>query len=49
MRWRRRERARQRGAQAPLKMTLPMVVFIFPTIWIVLLGPALFEIFHNGV
>jgi tight adherence protein C len=49
MRWRRRERARQRGAQAPLKMTLPMVAFIFPTIWLVLLGPALFEIFGHGV
>jgi tight adherence protein C len=49
MRWRRRERARQRGAQAPLKMTMPMVLFIFPTIWLVLLGPALFEIFGNGI
>jgi tight adherence protein C len=49
MRWRRRERARQRGAQAPIKMTIPMVVFIFPTIWLVLLGPALFEIFGHGL
>jgi hypothetical protein len=30
-------------------MTMPMVLFIFPTIWLVLLGPALFEIFGNGI
>lgn len=49
MRWRRRERVRTKGAQAPLKMTVPMVVFIFPTIWLVLLGPALLQIFYRGL
>jgi tight adherence protein C len=40
MRRKRRQRAQERGAQATLKMMLPMVGCIFPTLWIVLLGPA---------
>jgi len=40
MRRKRRQRAQKRGAQATLKMMLPMVGCIFPTLWIVLLGPA---------
>src|SRR6184192_2981044 len=36
----RRKRPQERGAQATLKMMLPMVGCIFPTLWIVLLGPA---------
>ena len=41
MRRKRRQRAQERGAQATLKMMLPMVGCIFPTLWIILLGPAL--------
>ena len=41
MRRKRRMRAQQQGAQATLKMMLPMVGCIFPTLWIILLGPAL--------
>lgn len=41
MRRRRRQRAQERAAQATLKMLLPMVGCIFPTLWIVLLGPAI--------
>jgi tight adherence protein C len=40
MRRRRRQRAQEKAAQATLKMMLPMVGCIFPTLWIVLLGPA---------
>jgi tight adherence protein C len=40
MRRKRRQRAQERGAQATLKMMLPMVGCIFPTLWIVLLGPS---------
>ena len=40
MRRKRRQRAQELGAQATLKMMLPMVGCIFPTLWIVLLGPA---------
>jgi tight adherence protein C len=41
MRRKRRQRAQERGAQATLKMMMPMVGCIFPTLWIILLGPAL--------
>lgn len=40
MRVRRRQRAEQKAHQAPIKMLFPMALFIFPTIWLVLLGPA---------
>jgi tight adherence protein C len=40
MRRKRRQRAQEQGAQATLKMMLPMVGCIFPTLWIILLGPA---------
>jgi tight adherence protein C len=32
--------AQERGAKASLKMLLPMLGCIFPTLWIILLGPA---------
>ena len=41
MRRKRRQRAQEKAAQASLKMMLPMVGCIFPTLWIVLLGPAI--------
>jgi tight adherence protein C len=40
IRRKRRQRAQEKGAQATLKMMLPMIGCIFPTIWIVLLGPS---------
>src|SRR2546421_8832914 len=40
MRRKRRQRAQERCAQATLEVMLPMVGCIFPTLWIVLLGPA---------
>src|SRR5258708_32162048 len=40
MRRRRRPRAQEKAAQATLKMMLPMVGCIFPTLCILLLGPA---------
>jgi tight adherence protein C len=48
-RWRRSDRAARLGASAPVKMTIPMVIFIFPTIWLVLLGPAIFVIWKGGL
>lgn len=41
IRRRRRQRAQELGARAPLKMLIPMVTCIFPTLWVMLLGPAL--------
>ena len=40
MRRKRRQRAEEKAAQASLKMMLPMVGCIFPTLWLILLGPA---------
>ena len=40
LRRKRRQKAQEKAAQASLKMMLPMVGCIFPTIWIVLLGPS---------
>jgi tight adherence protein C len=40
MRIKRRQRAEKRAHEAPVKMLIPMVFLIFPSIYIVLLGPA---------
>jgi tight adherence protein C len=44
MRTKRRQRAQEKAQQAPVKMMIPMVLLIFPSIWIVLLGPAVLTI-----
>jgi tight adherence protein C len=41
--------AQEQGGRASLKMLLPMVGCIFPTLWVILLGPALILIMHSGV
>lgn len=40
----RRQKAEETAHKAPVKMLLPMVLFIFPVIFIILLGPAVLEI-----
>src|SRR5262245_7220799 len=40
MRLKRLVTAQERGARASLKMLLPMLGCIFPTLWVILLGPA---------
>lgn len=44
MRLKRRQRAEEEAQKAPIKMLLPMGVFIFPSIMIVLLTPAMMRI-----
>ena len=47
MRRRQRQTAQERAAQASSRMVFPMVGCIFPVLWIVLLGPALIQIFNS--
>lgn len=44
MRVRRRQRIQEKAFAAPVKMIFPMLVCIFPSIFIVILGPAIFNI-----
>ncbi len=39
MRIKRRQKAEKLAHEAPLKMTIPMVLFMMPSLWIVILGP----------
>jgi tight adherence protein C len=48
MRIRRRQRAEEKAHHAPVKMLFPMVFLIFPAMFIVLLGPAAFQIVRSG-
>jgi tight adherence protein C len=48
MRVRRRQRAEEKAHQAPVKMLFPMVFLIFPSIYIILLGPAILLVVGGG-
>ena len=49
MRLRRRQSAEEKARQAPVKMMIPLVFLIFPSILIVLLGPAGLILFTSPV
>jgi tight adherence protein C len=49
MRIRRRQRAEKKAHEAPIKMLIPMAFLIFPSIYIVLLGPAALTLKNSGI
>lgn len=47
LRTKRKQRAEQEAQKAPVKMVIPLVLFIFPAMFIVILGPAAIQLFNN--
>lgn len=47
MREKRRQQAEEKAAKTAVKITLPLALFIFPSIFVVLLGPAILSIMHK--
>ena len=48
LRRKRRQTAERKAATAPLKMIVPMAIFIFPALFVVILGPAVIQIVSAG-
>jgi tight adherence protein C len=48
MRIKRRQQAQEEAQKAPVKLLFPMVLCIFPGIFVVLLGPAALNLIHSG-
>jgi tight adherence protein C len=49
MRQRRFERAEKLANEAPVKMLFPLMVFIFPSVFLILLGPIINRLIQEGL
>ncbi len=49
LRVQRAQRAEEKAAKLPVKILFPMLVFIFPAVFVVILGPAVIQILHSNI
>ena len=47
MRQKRMQRAQEKAMKAPVKMFIPMILFIFPTLFSVLIGPVIIRVINT--
>ncbi len=47
MRTKRRQKAEEKAQQVPVKMTVPLIFCILPTLFIVVMGPAVISIMDS--
>jgi tight adherence protein C len=47
MRLKRRLKAEEKGAQLPVKLMIPLILFIFPALMVVIVGPGVINLIRN--
>jgi tight adherence protein C len=47
LRTKRRHRLEEKAAQTPVKLIFPLLLFIFPALMVVILGPAIIQVMDN--